>query len=108
MTLEYRPFKIKPNPMGHGALDGVPAETSCSESGITLRYGKQKGRLLMPARVQPPTAMPQPPFRLFQRAVAYSDSTNSTRSSISWSVGLLPGSRLKPCRPSTNSSLTVV
>jgi sialidase-1 len=47
-------IEIRPNPMGHGALDGVPANTACSESGITLRYGKQKGRLLMPARVQPP------------------------------------------------------
>ncbi len=45
---------IKPNPLGHGATDGVPAQTSCSESGVTLRYGKHKGRLLMPARVQPP------------------------------------------------------
>ncbi|NQT36332.1 MAG: exo-alpha-sialidase [Planctomycetes bacterium] len=45
---------IKPNPLGHGATDGVPAQTACSESGVTLQYGKQKGRLLMPARVQPP------------------------------------------------------
>ena len=29
-------------------------QTTCSESGITLLYGKHKGRLLMPARVQPP------------------------------------------------------
>ena len=53
-TWKREEIKISPNPMGHGALDGVPAQTSCSESGITLRYGKQKGRLLMPARVQPP------------------------------------------------------
>ncbi len=45
---------IRPNPLGHGALDGVPVQTACSESGVTLRYGKHKGRLLMPARVQPP------------------------------------------------------
>ncbi|HID76947.1 MAG TPA: exo-alpha-sialidase [Planctomycetaceae bacterium] len=45
---------VKPNPLGHGPPDGVPAVTACSESGVTLRYGKHKGRLLMPARVQPP------------------------------------------------------
>lgn len=45
---------VKPNPLGHGAPRGVPAQTTCSESGLTLRYGKHKGRLLMPARVQPP------------------------------------------------------
>ena len=53
-TWKREEIKIRPNPMGHGALDGVQAQTSCSESGVTLRYGKQKGRLLMPARVQPP------------------------------------------------------
>jgi sialidase-1 len=46
---------VKPNPMGHGAPDSaVPADTGASESGVTLHYGKKKGRLLMPARVQPP------------------------------------------------------
>ena len=45
---------IKSNVMGHGAPDGVPAIVGCSESGITLRFGKHQGRLLMPARVQPP------------------------------------------------------
>jgi len=45
---------VKPNPLGHGTPDGAPAMTACSESGITLRCGKHKGRLLMPARVQPP------------------------------------------------------
>ena len=47
-------IKIKPNVVGHGTPDGVPAQTTCSESGITLLYGKHKGRLLMPARIQPP------------------------------------------------------
>lgn len=45
---------VKANAVGHGDPDGVPAQTACSESGVTLRYGKHKGRLLMPARVQPP------------------------------------------------------
>lgn len=46
---------VKSNPLGHGdPKSGVPAQTACSESGVTLRHGKHKGRLLMPARVQPP------------------------------------------------------
>lgn len=45
---------VKPNPMGHGGPGNVPVETACSESGITLQFGKHKGRLIMPARIQPP------------------------------------------------------
>jgi sialidase-1 len=47
---------LKPNPLGHGTPDGVRVNTQCSESGVTLHYGKHKGRLLMPARIQPPKA----------------------------------------------------
>ncbi len=45
---------FKPNAYGHGIPDGVPAETTCSESGVTLQYGAHAGRLLMPARVMAP------------------------------------------------------
>jgi len=45
---------IKPNDVGHGTPDGVPVDPGASESGITLTAGKHKGRLLMPARIQPP------------------------------------------------------
>jgi sialidase-1 len=45
---------IKANAVGHGTPDRIPVQTTCSESGISLRYGKHKGRLLMPARIQPP------------------------------------------------------
>lgn len=45
---------FKPNAAGHGTPDGLPSHTACSESGLTLQYGKHKGRLLMPARIQPP------------------------------------------------------
>jgi sialidase-1 len=47
-------ISITPNPYGHGTPDGIPVETSCSESGITLQYGEHVGRLLMPARIMPP------------------------------------------------------
>ena len=45
---------MKANPYGHGVPGGVPAGTSCSESGVTLQYGEHKGRLLVPARVMAP------------------------------------------------------
>ena len=44
---------VKPNPLGHGGPGAVPVHTSCSESGVTMQFGPHKGRLLMPARVQP-------------------------------------------------------
>ncbi len=53
-TWRREEITLKPNPMGHGTPDGVPVQTSCSESGVTLVHGKHKGRLLMPARIQPP------------------------------------------------------
>jgi len=45
---------IRPNAAGHGDPNGTPAQTACSESGVTLTRGKHKGRLLMPARVMAP------------------------------------------------------
>ena len=45
---------IRPNDVGQGSPDGVPVGTGCSESGITLQFGKHPGRLLMPCRIQPP------------------------------------------------------
>ena len=45
---------IRPDAVGHGTPDGVSVQTACSESGIALLHGKHRGRLLMPARIQPP------------------------------------------------------
>jgi len=45
---------IQPNAYGHGTPEGIPADVSCSESGIALQYGEHAGRLLMPARIMPP------------------------------------------------------
>ena len=45
---------VKPNAIGQGSPDGVPVQTTCSESGVTLCHGEHTGRLLMPARIQPP------------------------------------------------------
>lgn len=53
-TWAVEDISVIPNAYGHGAPGCNPAETSCSESGVTLMYGKHKGRLLVPARVMPP------------------------------------------------------
>jgi len=53
-TWKKEDIVIKPNTVGHGKPDGVPVRLGASESGITLKAGKHKGRLLMPARIQPP------------------------------------------------------
>jgi sialidase-1 len=45
---------VKPNAYGHGPPDSIPAETACSESGVTLEHGEHRGRLLLPARVMAP------------------------------------------------------
>jgi sialidase-1 len=54
-TWQGEPIEVRSNAAGHGSpASGVPANVKASESGITLRRGKHRGRLLMPARVQPP------------------------------------------------------
>ena len=53
-TWSEEAITVKANTAGHGTPDGVPVQTTCSESGVTLRHGKHPGRLLMPARIQPP------------------------------------------------------
>jgi sialidase-1 len=51
---EKEDIVVKPNAAGHGAPGSVPVDVACSESGITLRFGKNRGRLLIPARCMPP------------------------------------------------------
>jgi len=53
-TWQREPIVIKPNAAGHGTPDGIPTQTACSESGVTLHHGEHKGRLLMPSRVMAP------------------------------------------------------
>ena len=53
-TWKQEKATIRPNLAGHGPPDGMRASANCSESGITLQYGKHKGRLLMPVRITPP------------------------------------------------------
>jgi len=74
---------IKPNAIGHGAPDGIPAGVGASESGITLRHGTHKGRLLMPARIQPPKGdNAQEYWQYNYNTSIYSDDGGKT-----WQVG---------------------
>jgi sialidase-1 len=74
---------VKPNPMGHGDPQGIPVQTTCSESGVTLRYGKHKGRLLMPARIQPPHGNNDQPWWPYN----YNTSIFSDDGGKTWQTG---------------------
>ena len=52
-TWERDAIEIKPNIMNHGTGD-VSISIASMETGITLKYGEHKGRLLIAGRVQPP------------------------------------------------------
>lgn len=53
-TWKRETITVRPNALGHGSPETVGVQTACSESGITLRFGEHAGRLVMPARIQPP------------------------------------------------------
>ncbi len=55
-TWQAEKTAFRPNAAGHGTPEGIRVATGASESGITLKYGKHKGRLVMPVRIQPPEA----------------------------------------------------
>ena len=70
---------IKPNAVGQGAPDGVPVGLGASESGVTLQFGKHKGRLLMPGRIQPPEGSNAQEYWPYNYNTAiYSDDGGST------------------------------
>ena len=53
-TWKKEDITVKPNAAGHGAPGHLPVSGHGSETGISLRFGKHKGRLLMPVRICPP------------------------------------------------------
>ncbi len=79
-TWKREDIKIKPNAAGHGDPSGaIGINASCSESGVTLRYGKHKGRLLMPARVVPPkNSNAQETWPYHYNSAIYSDDDGKT------------------------------
>ena len=70
---------VKPNAIGHGTPDGLPASAGASESGISLRCGQHKGRLLMPVRIQPPEGSNDQEYWAYNyNAAIYSDDGGKT------------------------------
>ncbi len=81
---------IKPNVKGHGATPGkVPILIGAMSTGITLKYGEHKGRLLIPGRVQPPEGNNAQEYWMYNyNASMYSDDRGKT-----WQVsdGIMTG-----------------
>ncbi len=66
---------FRSNALRHGIPGKISTETGGSESGITLRYGKHKGRLVMPVRVNPPNnSNDQESWMYFYNTAIYSDN----------------------------------
>jgi sialidase-1 len=87
-TWERETIDILPNIMGHGT-GKVPISISSMETGITLKYGKQKGRLLIAGRVQPPFGNNEQEYWMYNYNTAmFSDDSGKT-----WQVsnGIMSG-----------------
>jgi hypothetical protein len=87
-TWSRESISIRPNTMGHGIAD-VPIDPRCMETGITLKHGPHRGRLLMAARVQPPAGDNAQEYWMYNYNTAlYSDDRGRT-----WQVsdGIMTG-----------------
>ncbi len=82
-TWKKEEITIKPNAIGHGSPDCVPADVVCSESGITLMYGEHISRLVMPARIQPPMGSNAQEYWQYN----YNTSLYSDDGGITWQTG---------------------
>ena len=72
-------IKILPNKFGHGSPDGVPLGVGAFQPGVTLEFGKHKGRLLVPGRIFGPTNSNDVEWRPYHYNTAmYSDDGGAT------------------------------
>ena len=72
-------IKILPNGFGHGSPDGVPLSVGAFQPGITLQFGKHKGRLLMPGRIFGPKNSNDVEWRPYHYNTAmFSDDSGAT------------------------------
>jgi sialidase-1 len=76
-------IELKPNAIGHGTPEGIPVDLAASESGVTLQFGKHKGRLVMPGRIQPPKGNNAQEYWAYN----YNTSIYSDDSGRTWQVG---------------------
>ena len=68
-------INVLPNKMGHGA-SGKNLDANCFQPGVTLQFGKHKGRLIMPLRWIPSNALMWRPV-IYNTAI-YSDDRGKT------------------------------
>ena len=72
-------IRILPDGFGQGTPDGVPLSVGAMQAGVTLQFGKHKGRLIMPARIQGPKASNAVKWRPYHYNTAmYSDDGGKT------------------------------
>ena len=77
-TWKKEDIVIKPNTMKHGA-GKVPIDLGAMETGITLKYGEHKGRLLIAGRLQPPEGDNAQEYWMYNyNAALYSDDRGKT------------------------------
>jgi len=73
-TWNKEEITIIPDAFGLGAPDGVPVIVWASQAGVTLKFGPNKGRLIMPARILGPTNSNDEEWRPYHYNTAlYSD-----------------------------------
>ena len=87
-TWNRESITIKANVMGHG-IGEVPLSANCMETGITLKRGEHRGRLIIAARVQPPCGDNAQEYWMYNYNTAlYSDDRGKT-----WQVsdGIMSG-----------------
>jgi hypothetical protein len=85
---EREAIVIKRNTMRHGTGD-VPINIASMETGITLKYGEHKGRLLIAGRIQPPLGNNDQKYWMYNYNTAmFSDDRGKT-----WQVseGIMSG-----------------
>jgi len=75
-TWKEEAVEVRPNLMGHGSSEKKNLSAGAMQPGITLRFGKHKGRLLMPVRWIPSNDLPWRPC-IYNTAI-YSDDRGKT------------------------------
>jgi len=76
LTWKREEITVLPNLLGHGSSEKNNLNVGAMESGVTLTFGKHKGRLLMPARWSPSNELQWRPY-IYNTAI-YSDDRGKT------------------------------
>ncbi len=75
-TWKHEAITVRPNLIVHGSLEKKNLSVGSMQPGITLTFGKHKGRLLMPARWTPSNSLPWRSY-IYNTAI-YSDDRGKT------------------------------